>query len=307
LELEIILRGDGMGAVAEVLKGFAQLLWPLLILWLIYLLRKELPILTRALHLMLGRIKSVDAGGLKLQLEKTQDALIEGTDQAQMDTEKWLPSKEVVIPSTPRGAVAQALIRAYGQEERKAKIVELSSRIERELKVIAASLGDIALSNRAPALLKRIVRRLQLPESLDISYAAFWSLRNQVMHNWEQADVSQEALDSANNLFQIIREIPRPRMQVVFSTIPLYSDSACSQLLATPHGVLLQGLDENSVPSSANIYPTTRTYSKDSLVTWEWNRESVFGLCYYRDPATDEIRRGWDSSMEFVGRNLEEI
>jgi hypothetical protein len=56
------------------------------------------------------------------------------------------------------------------------------------------------------------------------------------------------------------------------------------------------------------IFPTTRThFQKGKRVAWEWNMAKVWPAAWYRDPDTGEIKEGWVSAAEFVGRHLDDV
>jgi hypothetical protein len=60
--------------------------------------------------------------------------------------------------------------------------------------------------------------------------------------------------------------------------------------------------------TSFRIFPTTKTdYVTGKTVTWEWSPANVWGETWYRDPNSREIKKAWDSAMEFCGRPLDEI
>lgn len=56
------------------------------------------------------------------------------------------------------------------------------------------------------------------------------------------------------------------------------------------------------------ILPSTKTHFKKGMkVSWEWNFDNVWNSAWYKDPETSEIKQAWNSSIEFIGRNIDDI
>jgi hypothetical protein len=56
------------------------------------------------------------------------------------------------------------------------------------------------------------------------------------------------------------------------------------------------------------VFPTTRThFERGREVAWDWNRDRSWGPAWYRHPDSGDLQHAWDSSLEFIGRHLDDI
>jgi len=96
--------------------------------------------------------------------------------------------------------------------------------------------------------------------------------------------------------------------RVVNPGMPVYHDAACDNPMADAKGVILESYGPDGLTRSLRIHPTTRTHFRaGTMVAWEWSAEHRFGEAWYRDADTNVPKYAWTSSMEFVGRNLDEL
>jgi len=280
---------------------------------LIIYFRDEIREILRELGAFIGRVRSAEGFGVKLDAEgrirQTGLEVIQTTNAA----EEALPEVRLDVPPVDLSALPQTGTLAepelvLTQEDRRSEVMSIATQLEREVKLLAISKGINSLQLRTLALLQKVQFELNLPESLIDSYRAFRDLRNEVAHNWEKALIPDEVLASGRELLRIFREIPRARLVVVHPHIALYSDPACAIRVQSFFGVMLQSFGSEGVASNRQIFPTSRNYRRNALVTWEWDMSQTIGLFYYRDPFdNDEPRRGSDSSAAFAGRDLDTL
>ena len=101
--------------------------------------------------------------------------------------------------------------------------------------------------------------------------------------------------------------MPLPLQRVYRTNVPTYADSGLSQRLEGS-GVILQMRGDSKDEIALHIYPTTKNWYVEGMdVTWEWNTDKVWPECWFRDLITGVSTLGWSASMEFIGRNLDEV
>lgn len=197
-------------------------------------------------------------------------------------------------------------------------IMRLTLEIDRELRKLLASNGSLAQYQGdlpgAIVLLER-ANGIVLPRELKDTLTQFWSLRNQIVHSQVPEHLALRALDYGLRILRMVKSIPRYSYVVVRAHIPVYADSACKPPAREDvRGVMLETFSPEGKSGGRHILPTTKTYSPGESVSWEWNRqnEKGWGPSWYQEPDPNDPSRGtiksaWGESLEFVGRNLNEI
>jgi len=90
--------------------------------------------------------------------------------------------------------------------------------------------------------------------------------------------------------------------------VTIYSDSNCKNKIQNAKGIILKTDSPSGAHTFYRIFPSTKThFKKDKRVAWEWSFDNVWSDAWYKDPDTGEIKLAWNSSAEFVGRNLDDI
>jgi hypothetical protein len=213
-----------------------------------------------------------------------------------------------------------------GQEERerrileealvspKAALMQLSLEIDRELRKLLVSTGVLGrylalVSPTPPKALKLLssVEGAKVPEELRDTISEFWFLRNTVAH--QDSDVPLVTFDLGLSILRVLRSIPRPSYIVRKTNVPLYADHHCQNQRQGVRGVWVETFGADSMSQGTRIYPTTREYTEGMSVGWEWNPDTRqgWGDTWYKDPETGNCTQAWSGSMEFIGRDINEV
>jgi hypothetical protein len=88
--------------------------------------------------------------------------------------------------------------------------------------------------------------------------------------------------------------------------LEVYADPSGTEIQSDVRAVLLETTSTGGEQKTERAFPTTREkYQPGQVLTWEWVPH-VWGESWFRHPDRD-IRNGWTSSLEFVGRSIAEI
>jgi hypothetical protein len=288
---------------AELLKGIAAVLWPLVVVVAIIIFRKEVSAL-------LTRLRKAKFLGGELELDESLDRL-ERTAEA-LEAEATSGSQELESPTVggPDDIVPKILEEA--SRSPKVALMLLSAELDRAVRELLASLGGEPRS-RSLSLrkgLEELAQRTSLPDETLPALDQFSEVRNLIVHGRGQVsnDEILRAIDSGLVILKAIRAVPHESHAVHRDNVDLYSDSECKQLREDCKGVTLESLSAGGAITKYRIFPTTRDdYKKGMRVSWEWNGSSKWGNTWYRDPESGEIKYAWTSSVEFVGRDLDRL
>lgn len=197
-------------------------------------------------------------------------------------------------------------------------IMRLTLEIDRELRKLLAAAGNLAQYDgefpKAIALLEG-GNALQLPRELKDTLTQFWTLRNQVVHSQVSDHLALRALDYGLRILRMVKSIPRLSYVVVRADIPVWPNATCTPPAREDvRGVMLETLSPEGESTGRQVFPTTRRYLPGESVAWEWNLQNRkgWGQSWYqeqdpKDPGKRTIKPAWDESLEFIGRNLNEI
>jgi len=200
-----------------------------------------------------------------------------------------------------------------------ATIMRLTLEVDRELRKLLAVTGRLGqYQGEMPEAVDLLQKgdSLQPHRELRDSLAQFWSLRNTVVHGQPlSGNLALRAFDYGLRILKMIKSIPRHSYVVVRANIPVYANSACNPPAREDvRGVILETFSAEGESLGKQIFPTTKTYSPGESVSWEWNLQNKkgWGPSWYEEldpnePSRRTIKSAWDESLEFVGRNLNEI
>jgi hypothetical protein len=191
-------------------------------------------------------------------------------------------------------------------------IMRLTLEIDRELRKLLAATGNLAqYQGELPEAISLLEKgnALQLPRELKDTLTQFWSLRNHIVHSQVSEHLALRALDYGLRILKMVRSIPRHSYLVRKSGIALYQDSAGTRPREDVKGVLLETLSPEGESLHKQVFPTTKPYVPGESLSWEWNLQNKkgWGETWYRDPDTMEIKPAWGASLEFTGRDLNDI
>jgi hypothetical protein len=192
-------------------------------------------------------------------------------------------------------------------------VMKLSSILEREIRVLVGSLGQLGQRSRSPAtqLFRVLVDKSYLPAHTTQSLQIFWELRNQIVHGHATKGDRNilKVLDIGLVLLKTIKSIPHEVNVVYHPGVDLYSDRECTHKMEDAKGLILETTSPGKAEVFKRIFPTTRPeyYQRGRRVAWEWDLSRVWARTWYVDPDTKEKKKAWDSAGEFTGRHIEDI
>ncbi|MCA3080374.1 MAG: hypothetical protein ING71_16480 [Rhodocyclaceae bacterium] len=297
---------EGKEGVADILNGAAALLWPIVVALIVILFRSELISLAR-------RIRKGSAFGAEAEFAQELGALQEEASKAKeeagvgvgiaseaqgSDNPDYPP-----IPQRPSANSISSTVLSEVARSPRLGLMLLSAEIDTLTRRIAASTGHHKSGTLKDAL---AIWGAQLPTHAAAAYRLFSHVRNRIVHG---AKASEEeilsAIDSGLGLYEALASIPLERNRVAHPGVDIFSDSEATKKL-DGKGLIIETTHNGS--TSLRVFPTTKEHYKLGMeLTWEWNMSRVWAEAWYRDPNTQEIKKGWDSAAEFVGRNLDDV
>jgi hypothetical protein len=148
-----------------------------------------------------------------------------------------------------------------------------------------------------------------LPGHLPSTLKLFSIARNKIVHGGEVSDDEiLRAVDSGVTILRALRAIPRETNVVVHTGVKVFQDSICTRPLPGVAGVMLESESAGGLLRALRIFPTTQQhFQQGKRVAWEWNNNNAWGEAWYIDPVSDEKKLAWSSSLEFVGRHLDDL
>jgi hypothetical protein len=148
----------------------------------------------------------------------------------------------------------------------------------------------------------------QIPPELEDKISQFWSLRNNVVHSGSEVPVL--AFELGLSILRILRNVPRPKYVVRRANLPLYSDANCRVERPDVRGVWLETFDAEGISQGVRMHPSTQKHFSEGMsVGWEWanDRRQSWDETWYKHPDTGKCTPGWSGSMEFIGRDINQI
>jgi hypothetical protein len=292
---------------AELIRSIAALLWPILAFVALCMFKQRI-------QEILGRLRRGKVLGQEIELEQSLRELHETAQAAESET-----AQVVEAPSTTAAAEEQKRD-AWAVPERvleeasrnpKVALILLASELEREVRQLLASMGFFgrARPGSLPESIRTLEERGALPRHLAESVRNFWAVRNRLVHGHEASeDDIVRAIDSGLTILRAIQAIPHEVNIVHHPGVEVYVDADGKHTRPDIKAVLLETTSPGGAAKSLRVFPTTRThFQKGKRVSWEWNSDLVVGESWYRHPETGKVTYGWRSSMEFVGRHLEDL
>lgn len=298
---------DFLDSLTPLIASIAQLMWPIIVLVIVCLFRKEISGL-------LGRIREGEIFGQKFKADPDVDSFQASVQEAQEEipssvVEEKQFEQEMIILDREESEVLNA-----AKINPELGIIRLSSILEKELRTIAGTLGHLGNQKRRMTgleIYQLLVDKGLLPPNTTNALKIFWNLRNQIVHGQirNEGKNSLRVLDIGLTLLKTIKAIPHEINIVYDPGVILYSDPDCTQEISDAKGLILETTSPGKAEVSKRIFPTTRPeyYKKGKQVTWEWNLSKVWQQAWYIDPDTKEKQKGWDSAGEFVGRHIDDI
>lgn len=294
-----------MKDIAELLKAIAALLWPLVALFALSIFKPQI-------RDILQRIKRGKVLGQEIELNESLTRL-DATATAVESEVASLPPAQTQLSISHESQEADTIghVLSLSAQSPKASLLVLASEMERELRQLLASMGLLGGTRYMPfqQAIEILNQRGGLPRHVTSSVKLFRDVRNRLVHGIEaNPNDILRAIDSGVTILRSLQAIPHETNIVYHSGVPVFHDAKGEKPIDGVQGVILQTESPGGASKMLRIYPTTRThFQKGEKVAWEWSNERVFGEAWYRDPDTNEIKYAWTSSMEFIGRHLEDV
>ena len=296
-----------MEAAADLLRGIAALLWPLTVLTIVVMFRKEL----RAL---LSRLRKAKLFGQELELDESLDRLERSTEElAEVQEPIAPPVFDLSIDPVTDEDISQ--IQSLVDVSPNAALREVAGQLERAVREKLGALGQMDMfRGRRPLMLRssfeELAKRTSLPMETLVALRRFNDVRNRIVHGYTDVDLDEvhRAIELGLDLLAAVKAVPSEIAIVQYPHVQVFADQDGNQLRTDCHGVMLEISNSDGSEKRASVFPTTRTHFVEGMrVAWEWSSRRKWGESWYQDPESDELKYAWSSSLEFVGRNLAEI
>jgi hypothetical protein len=296
---------------ADLIRAFASLLWPLIVLLLLITYRPEVLRILRRLKRGRGKILGQELEFELDELETSASQAAEEAPQAQLPRAEVpaLPAPEDQPPPPRRPALAEPddpieRVLTEAAVSPRLGLVTLAAEMERTMRRILA--GSQPPENWERRSLPQMIRRIEeLPPTLSRAIRQFYEVRSRVVHGHdvEEADVVR-TLDSGLTILSALRDLDYEIHEVVHARVEVYGDADGTQAREI-HAVILNSYSKTQ--SRRDVFPTRREYLPGQEVTWEWDFSHDWPESWYRDPDTGEIMHAWTSAAEFAGRPIETV
>lgn len=294
-----------MADYARIITAVASMLWPLVVFTALLIFRKDI-------KAVLQRLRRGKVMGQEIELRDTLDALESSANAASAEVASLPPPPKTVGVETIPSTSLVAEVAREASRSPKAALILLASEIEKEARQLVASVGHLDPRSFMP--LSRSVEILGkqfggLPAHIPSSLKYFWEIRSKIVHGLRaEQDEILRAIDSGITILNALRAFPKEINVVYHPGVDIFSDPQCASKLSDSKGVILETESPGGIQTTYRIFPTTKThFTKGKRVAWEWSHDRVWDPTWYRDPETNEIKEAWFSSMEFVGRHLDDV
>lgn len=292
--------------INELIVAIAHFLWPIITLIIVLVFRRDIAALLR-------RVRKGKLFGQEMELDPAVTEFHKAVQEAQEEIpessvgEEQFEKEAKELDRDERDVLETAKINP------ELGVIKLSSILEREIRVLAGSLGQLGQRSRSTAtqLFRLLVEKGYLPAHTTKSLQIFWELRNQIVHGHapkEDRNVLR-VLDIGLVLLRTIKSIPHEINVIYQPGVDLYSDLECTHKIEGAKGLILETTSPGKAEVFKRIFPTTRSeyYQRGRRVTWEWDLSRVWAQTWYIDPDTKKKKKAWDSAGEFAGRHVEDI
>jgi hypothetical protein len=287
--------------LATLITALAAWKWPAVVALGLLLFRRDVS--AAIARLRKGKLPQFEFELDKLE-EKAATAAAESRELPPGPETKALPPA-----SEPSTISREVLLQAV--QSPKTALMLLAINIERELRELLAATGWHRMQRYTslPAGIERLAAETPLPESLKEAVQQFWPIRNRLVHGHAvEEDEILRAIDAGLLILTSIRAIPHEVNVVYHPGADVFEDAKGERRADGVRALILETTSPDRAAKTLRVYPTTRTdYVKGKRVAWEWTSRNRYGESWYRDPDSGELKYGWTSSLEFVGRHLDEL
>ncbi|HST55228.1 MAG TPA: hypothetical protein VLJ42_04940 [Solirubrobacteraceae bacterium] len=208
------------------------------------------------------------------------------------------------------GVVAEVLDQAA--QSPKLAIMLLSSELDRELHRLLMGTGW-GVQRRLWNLREGIARLVEvsvIPASATYAADLFTQIRNEVVHGAgsRSDDEILRAIDSGIEMYNAVANVRRERNFVLYVNVPIFSDDALTVPITDGTAVFLRTVAPTAQKTETErIFPTTRTdFKVGEEVAWLWDNSKQWGEAWCKHPATGDIIKPWDGSLNFIGSPIDQ-
>lgn len=279
----------------EWMRAAAEFAWPVVATMAIFIFRSDIQ----------GLLKRVVRGrllGQEFELTELQDIAKEAEDSV-VEIEPADPQEQA-----ERRNVEETILREATHEPT-LSLIRLAAAIERELRVLGASLGlpAVARPRSVHHSVDILEKRGAVPASTASAVRVFWNVRNQLVHGGEASKAELlTAVDIGLSILRTLQAVPRETHRVLHPRVELFEDAEGQGPRRDVHGVVLTSDRGSVLKPHVRVFPTTHNhFRKGSVVAWDWNPGRSWDETWYRDPSDGSIKHAWSSSMEFVGDHVD--
>lgn len=289
---------DVLQLCIELLKAVA---WPLVTLTGLLVFRTELKALIR-------RIKGGKFFGQEVSLGDDLDRLEHDTTAAETAVPLLGPNASAPRPEAQAETRDEVLV-ALTSSMPVVALVQLSSRIEQQLRELLLSAGRLAETRTLSLtpMIAMLYRSKAIPEELAHSLEQFTQIRNKIVHGQgvPQTDV-ERTVASGLRLLEVLTKLPRGTHTVREAGLPLFEDAEGKRPREGVQGVRIETtLGLEPTPGSVRVLPTRRRFQVGQAVSWACAADERYGETWIRDAQTGAPERAWKEAALFTGQVLE--
>ncbi|HEX3034769.1 MAG TPA: hypothetical protein VHT73_06475 [Thermodesulfobacteriota bacterium] len=241
--------------INELIIAIAQPLWPIVTLIIVLVFRRDIAALLR-------RMRRGKLFGQEMELDPAVTEFRKAVEEAQEEIPESSVAEEQYEKEVQQLDRDEREVLEAAKVNPELGIIKLSSILEREIRVLAGSLGQLGQQRRIPAtqLFRLLVDKGYLPVHTTKSLQIFWDLRNQIVHGYAPRDAHNvlKVLDIGLVLLKTIKSIPHEVNIVYLSGVNLYSDPECTNMVEGAKGLILETISPGKAEVFKRIFPTTR-------------------------------------------------
>jgi len=272
--------------------------------------------LRRHLSDLIPRLKKGKVLGQEFELRESIDDLRRSVGSVVAETEAGPQTVETTAMANPIGPVDELTrlekqILSDAARSPTAALLTLANAMEHRLLHLLGAMGWLPKLKVTglPDAVDLLEEKGVISRSLASSARIFWKARNALVHGIHAPDEEiLKAIDLGITLLRAIYVIRASELTVLVADIPIFSDSEGRNRIEGAVGVMLEEASPGRMIRGTVVYPTTRTWYKPGMrVTLESSKGRTFGEVWYRDPSSDRIVQACKGSLEFTGRNVEDL
>lgn len=294
-----------MESASHLISAIAALLWPVIVIILIFLYRADIPFFIR-------RLKKGKLFGQEFELDSELNGLKESAAAATVEVET-LPKSDGRIIDFETEKSIDAIIKSIldvAVNTPKLALISLAAELEKQTRQALATRGLLVGRSSVPVSkgLNELAR-YGFPPNLSGSLSLFLDVRNKIVHGHEATDDDAiRAIDSGICILRALNSLPNEVNIVYHPGVNIFRDAECYNQIDGVCGVILETTSPGGAVKTFRIFPTTKSHFRTGKqVAWEWNMDNTWSKAWYRDPDTNEIKSAWEEAAEFIGRNIDEI